>query len=87
MVLGRFRSFLTLVRTNEKYISTENKSHYLIFFPIQQMKQCGGSRFFSQNVDKLIIFKIRTVELTQPAITCSKLTIKVLEQGVKYVQS
>ena len=24
---------------------------------------------------------------TQPAITCSKLTIEVLEQGVKYVQS
>ena len=24
---------------------------------------------------------------TQPAITCSKLTIKMLEQGVKYVQS
>ena len=25
--------------------------------------------------------------LTQPAITCSKLTIETLEQGVKYVQS
>ena len=24
---------------------------------------------------------------TQPAITCSKLTIKTLEQGVNYVQS
>ena len=24
---------------------------------------------------------------TQPAITCSKLTIETLEQGVKYVQS
>ena len=26
-------------------------------------------------------------KLTQPAITCSKLTIETLEQGVKYVQS
>ena len=26
-------------------------------------------------------------EFTQPAITCSKLTIETLEQGVKYVQS
>ena len=26
-------------------------------------------------------------ELSQPAITCSKLTIETLEQGVKYVQS
>ena len=25
--------------------------------------------------------------ITQPAITCSKLTIQTLEQGVKYVQS
>ena len=24
---------------------------------------------------------------TQPAFTCSKLTIEILEQGVKYVQS
>ena len=29
----------------------------------------------------------RTLKLTQSAITCSKLTIKTLEQGVKYVQS
>ena len=27
------------------------------------------------------------VDLTQPAFTCSKLTIETLEQGVKYVQS
>ena len=26
-------------------------------------------------------------EASQPAITCSKLTIETLEQGVKYVQS
>ena len=28
-----------------------------------------------------------SMTLTQPAITCSKLTIETLEQGVKYVQS
>ena len=27
------------------------------------------------------------VDVTQPAITCSKLTTETLEQGVKYVQS
>ena len=27
------------------------------------------------------------LELSQPAFTCSKLTIETLEQGVKYVQS
>ena len=29
----------------------------------------------------------QTNRLTQPAFTCSKLTIESLEQGVKYVQS
>ena len=31
--------------------------------------------------------KRRLCQLTQPAITCSELTIETLEQGVKYVQS
>ena len=31
--------------------------------------------------------KCKYSKITQPAITCSKLTIKKLEQGVKYVQS
>ena len=31
------------------------------------------------------LFKI--LEMSQPAITCSKLTIETLKQGVKYVQS
>ena len=30
--------------------------------------------------------KLKT-DYTQPAITCSNLTIETLEQGVKYVQS
>ena len=30
---------------------------------------------------------IFTENITQPTITCSKLTIETLEQGVKYVQS
>ena len=34
----------------------------------------------------LIPGNIKT-DTTQPAITCSKLTIETLEQGVKYVQS
>ena len=32
-------------------------------------------------------FVICIPAITQPAITCSKLTIETLEQGVKYVQS
>ena len=30
---------------------------------------------------------ISILDHTQPAFTCSKLTIETLEQGVKYVQS
>ena len=30
---------------------------------------------------------IKTIEKTQPAFPCSKLTIETLEQSVKYVQS
>ena len=32
-------------------------------------------------------FMIRKLGWTQPVITCSKLTIETVEQGVKYVQS
>ena len=30
---------------------------------------------------------VNKLTATQPVITCSKLTIEILEQGVKYVQS
>ena len=30
---------------------------------------------------------VEITKATQPVITCSKLTIEMLEQGVKYVQS
>ena len=30
---------------------------------------------------------MESIEATQPSITCSKLIIETLEQGVKYVQS
>ena len=33
------------------------------------------------------LFLNDTTEVSQPAITCSKLTTETLEQGVKYVQS
>ena len=31
--------------------------------------------------------KYHQIQSSEPAITCSKLTIETLEQGVKYVQS
>ena len=35
----------------------------------------------------IFIFSAKIDKTTQPAVTCSKLTIETLEQGVKYVQS
>ena len=35
----------------------------------------------------LVTSQMTRICLNQPAITCSKLTIETLEQGVKYVQS
>ena len=34
-----------------------------------------------------LLFLQKKTDHTQPAITCSKLTIETLEQDVKYVQS
>ena len=49
-----------------------------------------GLPFFEKtlNSDTTAIFSIfELVSSTQPAFTCSKLTIQTLVQGVKYVQS
>ena len=44
-----------------------------------------NSRKITRNVDLLHFFL--EIATPQPAITCSKLTIGTLEEGVKYVQS
>ena len=43
----------------------------------------GGRLFYQLQAQKPSYILV----LTQPAFTCSKLTIETLEQGVKYVQS
>ena len=41
-----------------------------------------------QKLMVMIFFCIKWfTDATQPAITCSKLTVETLEEGVKYVQS
>ena len=54
-------------------------------------KETGKSRVFSYHSnsckDEKYFIEIINLIDTQPAITCSKLTIETLEQGVKYVQS
>ena len=44
----------------------------------------------NMNLRKQILIRLRlllALSRSQPAFTCSKLTIETLEQGVKYVQS
>ena len=50
---------------------------------ILYLKQFGSTNNFS--IDHVTMNLIHYK--AQPAITCSKLTIETLEQGVKYVQS
>ena len=60
---------------------------YLLIQSVPNAKKSSDLEFLFHFVSghskavSLIIF------LSQPAITCSKLTIETLEQGVKYVQS
>ena len=44
-------------------------------------------KYFRIKGTSLFPLQWKKVEVTQPGITCSKLTIETLEQGVKYVQS
>ena len=47
------------------------------------LKIVHSEQIFIQNQQPQSIIHVRS----QPAFTCSKLTIETLEQGVKYVQS
>ena len=38
-------------------------------------------------IESVITIPLQKKTISQPAFTCSKLTIETLEQGVKYVQS
>ena len=49
----------------------------LYYFPTDDIRK------IIKNPDFNKVLKV----MTQPTITCSKLTIETLEQGVKYVQS
>ena len=46
----------------------------------------NSNEYLRKNIHNMQIFRCRH-DKTQPAFTCSKLTIETLEQGVKYVQS
>ena len=51
------------------------------------MKTLSTTATFNFKIINKIKLKFYHVVTSQPAFTCSKLTIETLEQGVKYVQS
>ena len=52
-------------------------SYREFFLTMHCLHLCSYKELYNYNVQ---------IIATQPAITCSKLTIETLEQGVKYVQ-
>ena len=74
------------VTSNQKY---QSKS-----YEPKNIKEDKILRFWKIHLNRISSFKGKCnnlvkpiTELTQTAITCSKLTLETLEQGVKYVQS
>ena len=65
----------------------------LFDYSIRQKSACSVLQefcfaFMKHNVLTKVYIKVTLNEqVTQPAITCSRLTIETLEQGVKYVPS
>ena len=92
---------ITEIKRNKKKKPTEYTINFTHFgwlkFHIEKVivKDKLGKYFQKKNKSgakaKVVITEekpaIMSYKLTQPAITCSKLTIETLEQGVKYVQS
>ena len=65
-------------------ISTPN--FCLIKHQIQRLK-VNNQKLNSRIASNILSASKQTSDHSQPAFTCSKLTIETLEQGVKYVQS
>ena len=68
-----------------------NSAFYLTFTFFLTLYFCQALVIIIQVTDFNFQFQqiafLFILDLSQPAFTCSKLTIEILEQGVKYVQS
>ena len=73
------------MRTRAQDIS---ESHRKIAWPWEEPQRKNEVGGLSRRPEpESFVSEKKSVISTQPAITCSKLTIETLEQGVKYVQS
>ena len=69
------------IRWNGPSWIAENKKNWPDQPILSESKQSEKETKIIKNIHMITRF------ITQPAFTCSKLTIETLEQGVKYVQS
>ena len=59
-----------------------------VFFKLSENLLAFSQSDFHVNIGILVMLVYSFTKMnSQPAFTCSKLTIETLEQGVKYVQS
>ena len=72
-----------LPSTLDKY---EQISHIVLVFLLLTLN-VAGNKFVALNSVFFEPISCYWSLSTQPAFTCSKLTVEILEQGVKYVQS
>ena len=66
-------------RSNSPADSFFDRFEFLFKFVLNPYYATGLFLYLPENIRKPLVF------WSQPAITCSKLTIELLEQGVKYV--
>ena len=68
-------------------LKVNNKNHNIpnLVCLLLSLNACNTSSVFTEFEQVTICWLMR--DITEPAFTCSKLTIEILEQEVKYVQS
>ena len=77
-------------RWHKVYNKNQKSKDVVLLSFLLTLNRCLSIGFFCTRATYSSIFtpsESKKVLDTQPAITCSKLTIETLEQGVKYVQS
>ena len=72
-------------KTNDLHFSHKNTQYCCLLFLLRSCQTAISFALPSTNL--LISEKLDIRPASQPAFTCSQLTIETLEQGVKYVQS
>ena len=90
-VVNNSREITSLVNIN---IFSNTLLHFCFWFRrtlpwilmVRQLRRCPFESFINFTVQNLKM-SLLTFVITQPAFTCSKLTVETLGQGVKHVQS